>query len=125
MKITTDIIVTYDDRDQEFFKHTVDIDDQIPVYELEKEWITSIVKEVYYPKEISKLSLMVYDPNPEILHILKRTNGKYYFQPDQRCKLIGEICEEYPFVAKDTLSFREWEDKWNNKQHKERLKKWK
>ena len=44
----------------------------------------------------------------KILSIFKSKNGKYYFQPDQRCEIVAELCKEYPEIAKDVLPLKEY-----------------
>ena len=116
MKLKTNIITTYEYREQEMYNHIMDIDINCSEYGLEKELITSIVKNVSYPKELVKLSLCVYGKdnsveaykNEKIRNVLKKENGKYYFQPDQRSELIEQICKENPYVAEDTPSHKDW-----------------
>ena len=118
MKLTTDVIVTYQDAEQEMFKHTMDIDTNYSNYGLEKSWITDITKIVSSPYDLVKISVCVYDDdntpetvqwiNERLTNIIKKNNGKYFFQPDQRREITKEICKEYPHIAKDTLSHTEW-----------------
>ena len=37
-----------------------------------------------------------------------RSNGKYYFQPDQRDEITMELCNKDPFLAKNTLPYLTW-----------------
>ena len=40
--------------------------------------------------------------------------GKWYFQPDQRCPVVDSIIEENPLIAKDTLSYSTWLKMWSS-----------
>jgi len=114
-ELTTNVIVTYQDKEQEFYDSIMHIDVNCSEYGLEKALVTNIAKYVMYPNELVKLSLCVYGENNSkevrsnkaLTNVLKNNNGKYYFQPDQRDDLIEQICKEYPYIAKDTLSYKD------------------
>ena len=116
MNIVTNVIVTYQDKEQEFFDQTTHIDEQTSEYGLEKQLVTDIANNVSHKNELVKLSLCVYGESntkevydsEKLSSILNNRNGKYYFQPDQRCEVVNQICKEYPEIAKDTLSHTEW-----------------
>jgi len=116
MNIVTNVIITYQDKEQEFFDLTTYTDDLTSEYGLEKELVTNIANKVSYPNELVKISLCVYGKdntkevfkNKKLATVLKNSNGKYYFQPDQRSEVTSQICKEYPEIAKDTLSHTEW-----------------
>jgi|SRR6056300_1716066 hypothetical protein len=118
MILTTNVIMTFEDNTQKFFNHRTNIvnDKRLSEYGLEKMLITQIVHHSDNLKKIVKLSLCVYAKDNDedvmndnkILSIFKSKNGKYYFQPDQRCEVVAELCKEYPEIAKDVLPLKEY-----------------
>ena len=36
-----------------------------------------------------------------------RKNGKWYFQPDQRCDVVKKLCDKDPRIASDVMPFAE------------------
>ena len=118
MILTTNVIMTFEDNTQKFFDHRTNIvnDKRLSEYGLEKMLINQIVHHSDNLKKIVKLSLCVYSENNsnevmnnnKISSIFKRTNGKYLFEPDLRCELVSQLCKEYPSIAKETISNKEW-----------------
>ena len=118
MILTTNVIMTFEDNTQKFFDHRTNIvnDKRLSEYGLEKMLINQIVHHSDNLKKIVKLSICVYSENNsnevmnnnKISSIFKRTNGKYLFEPDLRCKLVSQLCKEYPSIAKETISNKEW-----------------
>lgn len=114
-ELTTNVIVTYQDKEQDFYDSVMHIDVNCSEYGLEKALVTNIARNVMYPNELVKLSLCVYGENNSkevrsnkaVTNVLNKENGKYYFQPDQRSELIEQICKEYPYIAKDTPSYKD------------------
>ena len=44
----------------------------------------------------------------KVKEMSERTGGKFYFQPDQRCKTVDSLIEKYPLVASEVLSYSDW-----------------
>ena len=122
MNISTDVIVTYDKKDQEFFQTNMEIDKNLSEYGLEKEWVTHIVKQVSHPTQLTKLSLCILNyekiekepmrkgissTSDKLEKILDNKNGKYYFQPDQRDDIVNQIIRENPNIAQFTRSMKQ------------------
>ena len=116
LKVTVNVITTYEKKQQEHYDQDVLLDMNCSTYGCEKQLITDIVRKVSHPKQLVKLSICMYQKenskkvfdNEKISKFLKQNNGKYYFQTDQRCKLVKEICKEYPYVSEEILSYKEW-----------------
>jgi len=120
MILTTNVIMTFADNTQKFFDHRTNIvnDERLSEYGLEKVLIKQIVfhTDKEQLKKLVKLSLCVYakDNDKDVMNnktlqsIFMKSNGKYYFQPDQRCEVVTELCKECPEIAKDVLPHKEY-----------------
>jgi len=120
MILTTNVIKTFEDGTQHESDHRTNIvnDQNYSEYGLEKVLIKQIVfhTDKEQLKKLVKLSLCVYakDNDKDVMNnktlqsIFMKSNGKYYFQPDQRCEVVTELCKECPEIAKDVLPHKEY-----------------
>lgn len=111
VKIKTDVIATYQDgsKPQHQFKIVQEIDETKTLYEIEKYWLKGCVMKVRSPKDLVKLSLFVEEDESNVMtEVCYLSNGKYFFQPDQRGLVENLVIEHYPKTAKNTVSYKEW-----------------
>ena len=50
----------------------------------------------------------------KIKKFLNRQNGKWWFQPDQRCFVVESEIDRDPRIASEVLPFSEWKKQWDN-----------
>tara|TARA_R110001599_G_scaffold306411_1_gene512880 strand:- start:377 stop:760 length:384 start_codon:yes stop_codon:yes gene_type:complete len=113
--INFDVILSFDDKDQEFFNFNM----KLAVDTTEKDLVHSIliggfVKENldYYPDallDLCKLSVCVSCKEKDFLKLpcikaLLKRNGKYYFQPNQRDEMENDIVKN-TVIASKTKNF--------------------
>ena len=113
--INFDVILSFDDKDQEFFNFNM----KLAVDTTEKDLVHSIliggfVKEYldYYPDallDLCKLSVSVSCKEKDFLKLpcikaLLKRNGKYYFQPNQRDEMENDIVKN-TVIASKTKNF--------------------
>ena len=113
--INFDVILSFDDKDQEFFNFNM----KLAVDTTEKDLVHSIliggfVKENldYYPDallDLCKLSVCVSCHEKDFLKLpcikaLLKRNGKYYFQPNQRDEMENDIVKN-TVIASKTKNF--------------------
>ena len=115
--INFDVILSFDDKDQEFFNFNM----KLAVDTTEKDLVHSIliggfVKENldYYPDallDLCKLSVCVSCKEKDFLKLpcinaLLKRKGKYYFQPNQRDEM-EEVIVKNTLIASKTKNFEE------------------
>ena len=115
--INFDVILSFDDKDQEFFNFNM----KLAVDTTEKDLVHSIliggfVKENldYYPDallDLCKLSVCVSCKEKDFLKLpcinaLLKRKGKYYFQPNQRDEMENDIVKN-TVIASKTKNFEE------------------
>ena len=116
--INFDVILSFDDKDQEFFNFNM----KLAVDTTEKDLVHSIliggfVKENldYYPDallDLCKLSVCVSCKEKDFLKLpcikaLLKRNGKYYFQPNQRDEMENDIVKN-TVIASKTKNLDKW-----------------
>ena len=116
--INFDVILSFDDKDQEFFNFNM----KLAVDTTEKDLVHSIliggfVKENldYYPDallDLCKLSVSVSCKEKDFLKLpcikaLLKRNGKYYFQPNQRDEMENDIVKN-TVIASKTKNLDKW-----------------
>ena len=121
--INFDVILSFDDKDQEFFNFNM----KLAVDTTEKDLVHSIliggfVKENldYYPDallDLCKLSVCVSCKEKDFLKLpcinaLLKRKGKYYFQPNQRDEM-EEVIVKNTLIASKTKNFDKWWERAN------------
>ena len=115
--INFDVILSFDDKDQEFFNFNM----KLAVDTTEKDLVHSILVQGftgkcldYYPDallDLCKLSVCVSCKEKDFLKLpcikaLLKRNGKYYFQPNQRDEMENDIVKN-TVIASKTKNFEE------------------
>lgn len=90
--------------------------------DIEKTILRDIIKDIFdhegksYLLDLCTVSSCVYwmekyeEKESELIKsFTKQKNGKWYFQPDQRCEVVQQLIDENPLVASKTTPFSEWE----------------
>ena len=113
--INFDVILSFDDKDQEFFNFNM----KLAVDTTEKDLVHSILVQGftgkcldYYPDalfDLCKLSVSVSCKEKDFLKLpcikaLLKRNGKYYFQPNQRDEMENDIVKN-TVIASKTKNF--------------------
>ena len=121
--INFDVILSFDDKDQEFFNFNM----KLAVDTTEKDLVHSIliggfVKENldYYPDallDLCKLSVCVSCKEKDFLKLpcinaLLKRKGKYYFQPNQRDEM-EEVIVKNTLIASKTKNLDKWWERAN------------
>ena len=116
VKISIDVIATYETEDQEFFEFNLNLErffddtETIDRFGLEGFVLKEVIKRLKGNRaNLIKLSLAA-ETNTKrawnLVSFLERTNGKYYFQPNQRDEFEESLCERY-LIASETEDFYE------------------